>query len=292
MVCFGLFFFQFCFSFSLVWSFLVCFFCFLKFLVCFDGSPDNWSISGQNRPKNLHIGQVTSQPSPHEMEKQRGYLEKKREKATERMETLRRLHKRHAEEVRSASQEIDEAQHKYDQAIILRGEIEVEQEAARKRLRKALNDKFSTEIELGRHIEMLNDLPVRPTTSPQGCEPAGDQCEATGGPTTGSPVAPTTTGSTLPGTRSHSTGVDPVDQVEEYKNLEEEAVLRRELLFRKKKEQDEEHAIAKEELCKAYDRNVKAKVRQKEAEAATHATEEEIFDLTEKINEYRAKLGS
>ena len=43
---------------------------------------------------------------------------------------------------------------------------------------------------------------------------------------------------------------------------------------------------------KAWIALLKAKVRHKEAQAATDATEEEIFDLTEKINEYRAKLGS
>ena len=151
------------------------------------------------------------------MEKQREYLEKKREKATERMETLRRLHKRHEEDERIAQEELDAAQHKYDQSIILQGESEVERDDAFNRKQKAQMDKCATLQEIEKCKKKLNALRVKPTTSPQGCEPTGDQCEATGEPTTGSPVAPTTTGSTLPGTRSHSTGVDPVDQVEEYK---------------------------------------------------------------------------
>ena len=244
-----------------------------------------------------------------ELETHRKYR-KVEEKATFRMETLRRLHKRQEEDERIAQEELDAAQHEYDQSIILQGEKEVERDVAFNRKQKAQMDKYATLQEIEKCKKKLNALRVKPTTSPQGCEPTGDQCEATGEPTTGSPVAPTTTGSTFLGRRSHSTGVDPVDQVEEYKKLFEEEVLRMELLFRKKKEQDEELSIAKEELRKAKDRNEeldiewwvmadkawiaehKATVRVKEAQAATDATKEEIFDLTEKMSEFRAKLGS
>ena len=251
-------------------------------------TPSSTASSTQVDPVEVHR-------RPHHPWKRKYFLP--------RLTLLTREQKRQEEEEMAASEELHKANRKYDEAMIHFEESFEEQAAAVKRLRDAQNRTFSTRREIHNLTETMNAYRAMPTTTPQGCEPTWDQCEATGEPTPGSPVAPTTTGSTLSPTCSHSTDVGPVDP----------ANVRMELLLGQKKEQDVEQAFAKEAFRIASIKleqldlgHVQLSVKRDQARlaehraakrlraacAATEATKVEIADLTEKMNGYGSRGGN